>query len=383
METFLGNKFVTHQELRDFDYVNRVELEQALEDSVSVPMGGGDGDMEVERRLLVLEHEILKPGGAFTKMESALKVLQSRKAGSAVQAGPYTFKDAPSTMAWATALGEPTLMRYFVDCRVLLASLKSQASTEASILQDEANAKKAGYNTATEASIASSFSITFPEAIFKASASNKDAVHGGMVFTSSFSSDDIFYGDSENSTKAEMVRKLETKRDQCQHSIDIKFPPDQTRHSKTHAVCSHILRKGYFQAIGFLESIHPFYLMMKTAGLTGPEAWGKCLTYSKALFLHIHEVHTVGDEKTAGTMIYGMLLATQLLEAYSEVGWIRHPDVSSALVVASLKREGNVVKAAIAQLGMDKELIHKNKKAIDTLLAEHRNLKAKNPNWNT
>ena len=82
-------------------------------------------------------------------------------------------------------------------------------------------------------------------------------------------------------------------------------------------------------------------------------------------------------------MIYGMLLATQLLEAYSEVGWIRHPDVSSALVVASHKREGNVVKAAIAQLGMDKELIHKNKKAIDTLLAEHRNLKAKNPNWNT
>ena len=96
---------MTHQELQDFDYVNHVELEQALEDRVSVPMGGGDGDMEVERRLLVLEHEILKPGGAFTKMESALKVLQSRKAGSAVQAGPYTFKDVPSIMAWATALG--------------------------------------------------------------------------------------------------------------------------------------------------------------------------------------------------------------------------------------------------------------------------------------
>ena len=78
-----------------------------------------------------------------------------------------------------------------------------------------------------------------------------------------------------------------------------------------------------------------------------------------------------------------MLLATQLLEAYSEVGWIRHPDVSSALVVASLKPEGNAVKAAIAQLGFDKELIYKNKKAIDTLAAEQRNLKAKNPNWNT
>ena len=49
METFLGDKFLTHQELCDFDYVNRVELEQALEDRVSVPMGGGDGDMEVKR----------------------------------------------------------------------------------------------------------------------------------------------------------------------------------------------------------------------------------------------------------------------------------------------------------------------------------------------
>ena len=49
METFLEDKFVTHQELRDFDYVNHVELEQALEDKVSIPMDGGDGDMEVER----------------------------------------------------------------------------------------------------------------------------------------------------------------------------------------------------------------------------------------------------------------------------------------------------------------------------------------------
>ena len=46
METFLGDKFVTHQELRDVNYVNCVELEQVLKDRLSVPMGGGDGDME-------------------------------------------------------------------------------------------------------------------------------------------------------------------------------------------------------------------------------------------------------------------------------------------------------------------------------------------------
>ena len=72
------------------------------------------------------------------------------------------------------------------------------------------------------------------------------------------------------------------------------------------------MRKGYFQAIGFLESVHLFYLMTKTVEMMGSEAWAKCLAYSKALFLRIHKVCTVGDEKTPGTMIYGMLLATQL-----------------------------------------------------------------------
>ena len=152
-------------------------------------------------------------------------MLQSCKASSAVQAGSYTFKDALSTMACTTALGEPTLMRYFVDCCVILASLNSQVSTEVLILHGEVNAKKADYNIATEASIVSSFSITFPEAILKAFLANKDVIHGGMMSTASFSSDSILYGDSENSTKAEMVRKFETKRDQCRHSIDIKFPP--------------------------------------------------------------------------------------------------------------------------------------------------------------
>jgi len=75
METFLGDKFVTHQELRDVNYVNCVELEQVLKDRLSVPMGGGDGDMESKRQLLALEQEILKPGGAFTKMENTLNML--------------------------------------------------------------------------------------------------------------------------------------------------------------------------------------------------------------------------------------------------------------------------------------------------------------------
>jgi phage tail sheath gpL-like len=84
-----------------------------------------------------------------------------------------------------------------------------------------------------------------------------------------------------------------------------------------------------------------------------------------------------------GSMIYGMLRATQLLGAYADLGWIRHPDVSSALVVASLKREGKAVTKAVEKLNIDAEQITKNKKAVEKVTAELKNLKNKNSNWNT
>ena len=45
-------------------------------------------------------------------------------------------------------------------------------------------------------------------------------------------------------------------------------------------------------------------------------------------------------------MIHGMLCSTQMLQSYMELGWIRHPDVSSALVVAALQMEGKAVDAS-------------------------------------
>ena len=43
--------------------------------------------------------------------------LQSQKAGSAVTAGGYTFKDGVGAQAWALTLGEADLMRYCLDAR--------------------------------------------------------------------------------------------------------------------------------------------------------------------------------------------------------------------------------------------------------------------------
>ena len=73
---------------------------------------------------------------------------------------------------------------------------------------------------------------------------------------------------------------------------------------------------------------------MTGAALTQGDAWKKCLTYTKAIFSRIYEVRTVSSDRTPGSMLYGMLLSTELLAAFAALGWIRHPDISSALVVA-------------------------------------------------
>ncbi len=75
----------------------------------------------------------------------------------------------------------------------------------------------------------------------------------------------IFKGDFEHSTKTEMVSKLQVLRAQAQVAIDLKFPANKVEHVKTHAVASYVLRKGFYQAVGLLDSFLPFYDMMHNA----------------------------------------------------------------------------------------------------------------------
>ena len=166
-------------------------------------------------------------------------------------------------------------------------------------------------------------------------------------------------------------------------AIDHHFPSDQTKTSQAHAVFSAILRLGYFQAVGFLESLLPFDKMMTDAGLNGEQSWKKCLTYSCAVFARIYEVRTISADYTLGTMIHGMLAATQMLQAYGDLGWIRHPDVSSALVVASLQREGRSVQEALGISKGEKAQIQKNKLELARAVEEFASFKRKNPTLNT
>jgi len=140
---------------------------------------------------------------------------------------------------------------------------------------------------------------------------------------------------------------------------------------------------GYFQAVGFLESLLPFHKMMTQAGLSDEEAWGKCLTYARAVFARIFEVRTVASVHTVGSMLYGMMRSTQMLQGYGELGWIRHPDVSSALVVAALQKEGKAVTDALAKAKAKDPQVATNKSNISALDNKIKELIRKNPTLST
>ena len=185
-----------------------------------------------------------------------------------------------------------------------------------------------------------------------------------------FGSPEVFEGNIEHSTKATMLKTLEGNQRQGQAAIDARFPPDQRSNVKVHAVLSYILRKGYFQAVGFVESILPFHRMLTGAQIDSGTAWDRVLGYTKAVFDRVHEVRTTSLDRTQGGMIYGMLLATQLLEGYALLGWIRHPDVSSSLVISALKRDGNQSASVAKKLEEGLKQVKVHQQAIEKLQAK-------------
>ena len=116
--------------------------------------------------------------------------------------------------------------------------------------------------------------------------------------------------------------------------------------------------------------------MMTVAGLVAVEAWKKCLAYSRAVFDRIHDVRSTSSYHDAGSMLHRMMLTTKLLEAYGELGWICHPDISSALVVASLQKDGKSTKLAIERTDAKNREIERKSVAL-------KKLKNNNPelNW--
>jgi hypothetical protein len=357
--------YLTVEQLSDLNLVSTKEAELMLKN----PSTASD----VEARLIKLEDEVFDPAGALHRLEEQYQELLSRKGSKSVTIGGVTFKDQHATHAWARMLPGSDVVKYFVDARLQLGALNTRLTTEEDIIKGEADAKKAGFDSHDGAITTASFSVTYPSTIFRGTTNAKDAVRGGLVFTSPWATAKIFEGDSENSPKADMLSALSHNRDQHQAAIDLRFPADQPKFAKAHAIASAILRLGYFQAVGFIDSILPFNKMMVDAGLDEPNSWLKCLTYARAVCYRIFEVRTISKDRTVGAMIFGMMNATVLLEGYGTLGWIRHPDVSSALVVASLQREGK--KASGKQVDL-------NKSNIQKLEERFKKLEDKNPSLN-
>ena len=383
--------YVTHQELDGRRYVNHSEFGSRLSSSLGDRLSSLERDNilpgclaeQTRDRLAIVESDLMDSDGVVPKMKKMLSELRDRKVGSAISIGGYTFRDQSATEAWAQTLGDGNLITYFCDCRLQLGLLQVGQVTANQILKEEADAAKAKYDSAASARAVISFAVTFPESMFRQSTSNVHAANDGVVFSAPFSSAEVFEGALETGTKANILQALSTNRERRQTAINSRFPPDQPKHTKSHAICSEILRKGYFQAVGLVESMLPFYKMMTGAGLGSKEAWdNKECTYLKAVFRRVYEVRTVSTEQSIGAMIYGMLRATNLLDDYTALDWIRHPDVSSALVVASLQREGKQLTTVVSEFRQDKATIKKNKDGVESLKEDWKKFKNKNQSLN-
>ena len=122
--------------------------------------------------------------------------------------------------------------------------------------------------------------------------------------------------------------------------------------------------------------------MMTQAGLSKAEVWLKCLAYARAVFMCVHKVRTVTSVHSVGSMLFGMMRVTVLLQAYGELGWICHPDVLLALVVAALQKEGEAVMEALNRAKIKDPQVITNKSSISSLTTRVNGLITKNPTWN-
>jgi len=355
--------YVTGQELPNLGYATAADLKSNITD-------------QLVDRLVKVEHEVLDTGGLLKGLEVQVAGLTSKKGESEVTMGGITFRDLPSCESWAQALGD--ILPFCSDMVMQLSALSSKVSSAENVIAGLANSIKAGFHDEQSAKTTASFSLVYTDAVFKISDAAKDVAKRGIKFSTLLSSAEVFEGNSEFSPKDDMLRTLKINRDRVQESIDARFPRNKSNHTKVNAVLSDILRLGYFQAVGFLESLLPFNKMMRQAGLSEEEAWGKCLTYAGAVFTRIYEVRTVASVRTIGSMLYGMMRATRLLQSYSELGWIRHPDVSSALVVAALQKDGRSRSEDLAKLKLKDPQVGTNKNDIAALKSRLTNVISKN-----
>ena len=159
-----------------------------------------------------------------------------------------------------------------MDFKAQIVACSASSLTISDTVHNRALAAKAGYGSWQAASTAGTFEVIFPATIFKSSTNKDAATHAGFGFQPSFGSQTVYEGTVEFSTCDDLKKRLADNLVRFQQAIDQEFPPDQVMHGRLHAVLSAILRRGYYQATGFFNSIMPFYKLLAMAGLPPAEA---------------------------------------------------------------------------------------------------------------
>ncbi len=80
-------------------------------------------------------------------------------------------------------------------------------------------------------------------------------------------------------------------------------------------------------------------------------------------------------------MLYWTFASTTMLDRYALLGWIRHSDVTSSLVISVLDEEDSLASKAKKLKDTIAEQVTKNKNTISKLNKSVKDLKEKNDNY--
>jgi archaellum component FlaC len=314
-------------ELKAAGFVHQTDLDAKM--AATLPPDFADQLSGLSRRLGSIERELKDPDGTLAKLEGRIKSLEDRRAGEAIERGGKTFRDLSAVSAWVQTFKEKHLYRYCVDMVTLVMLCSEAYETIAEGMVNAASAFKADYNSLTEARIAFSYGMTYPENLLKKQDKQKHVATGGWFWTPAWSSYSAFKGTFNNGAKDNISR---------------------------------------VQATAWIDAIEPLYEILTAAGMTTDDAWERVLIFCKAVFDDIRTVRAITlDTKNTAGMIWGSFRTTKLLEEYRRLKFYQHPHVSNMLALTSLQREGKKVETALSTLGT----ITKDVEKVKSQCAQH------------
>jgi len=351
-------------ELKSAGFVLQSDLDSRM--MSTVPSDIADQLSGFGRRLGSIERELRDPDGTLAKLEGRIKSLEDRRAGEAIERGGKTFRDLGAVSAWLQTFKEKDLYRYCVDMVTLVMLCSEAYETIAEGMVNAASAFKADYNSLTEARIAFSYGMTYPENLMKKQDKQKHVATGGWFWTPSWSSYSAFKGTFNNGAKDNITSSLTEVSGMIQNAIDFAFPLATL--PLAHAVFTEQLLLSRAQATAWIDAIEPLYEILTAAGMGTDDAWERVLIFCKAVFDDIRTVRAITlDTKNTAGMIWGSFRTTKLLEEYRRLKFYQHPHVSNMLALTSLQREGKKVETALSTLGT----VAKDVEKIKSQCAQH------------